>query len=146
MNVYLDSSALVKCYAEEAGALDTIDLLDRADIVATSSITRVEVSSALARAVRERLLAGKAAREADHVFHDEWAGLVQVPVTERVLARAQELVWTFGLRGYDAVQLASALTWRERVGQDITVATFDRRLSAAAEAAGLDAWPAPAKS
>jgi len=139
--VYLDSSALVKCYADESGALDTVDLLDGAEMVATSPMTRVEVASALARAVRDGVLAPKAGREAFEAFRNEWPALIQVPATERVLTRAQDLMWQSALRSYDAVHLASALIWRERVAQDVTLATFDRRLTAAAEAAGLPAWP-----
>ena len=141
MMLYLDSSALVKCYGEETGALDTVDVIDGAEMVATSSITRVEVSSALARATREGILAAKTGREAHDAFRDEWRSLIQVPVTERVLVRAQELLWNSGLRAYDAMQLASALVWQERVGQEVTVATFDRRLAEAAETAGMPTWP-----
>jgi predicted nucleic acid-binding protein len=45
------------------------------------------------------------------------------------------------LRGYDAVQLASALTWHESVGEDIVLATFDQQLWEAAKRAGLKPWP-----
>ena len=44
-------------------------------------------------------------------------------------------------RGYDAVQLASALTWQEAVGAEITLATFDRRLWDAGKEAGIRIWP-----
>jgi predicted nucleic acid-binding protein len=141
MMLYLDSSALVKCYGEESGALDTVDVIDRAEMVATSPITRVEVSSALARAVREGILAPKTGREAYESFRDEWRSLIQVPLTERVLSRAQGLLWESGLRAYDAVQLASAMVWQERVAEDVTLATFDTRLASAAVRAGLHAWP-----
>ena len=141
MMVYLDSSALVKCYGEEAGALDTIDLIDAAELVATSLVTRVEVASALARAVRRGILGPDAGHEAFRAFSDEARRLIHVPVTERVLARAQTFVWEFGLRGYDAVQLASAVSWQDRVGGPVTLATFDARLGAAARLAQLAVWP-----
>jgi len=51
------------------------------------------------------------------------------------------LAWDHGLRGYDAVQLASALTWRDALGQDIVLATFDHQLWEAAPRVGLQAWP-----
>ncbi len=46
-----------------------------------------------------------------------------------------------GLRGYDAVQLAAALVWRDAVGQEVILATFDRELWEAAGRAGLRPWP-----
>jgi uncharacterized protein len=51
------------------------------------------------------------------------------------------LAWEHRLRGYDAVQLASALAWQNSVGADVVIATFDTELWTAAAAAGLKAWP-----
>lgn len=144
MIVYLDSSALVKCYGDEAGSLDTVDLLGGAELVATSLVTSVEVSSALARAVRGGIVEPEAGREADRLFREEWPALIRLPLTPRVLGRAQDIAWELALRGYDAVQLASALIWQERVGTSITLATFDARLARAARDAGMAVWPSPA--
>ena len=57
------------------------------------------------------------------------------------MERAEGLAWEHGLRGYDAIQLASALTWRESVGEEIVLATFDRQLWDASERTGLKVWP-----
>ena len=64
-----------------------------------------------------------------------------MPVTEALVERAETLAWDHGLRGYDAVQLASALTWQESVGTEILLATFDQQLWEAAPKAGVKAWP-----
>jgi predicted nucleic acid-binding protein len=61
-----------------------------------------------------------------------------VPVTEALVARAEAPAWGAALRGYDAVQLASALTWQESVGAKITLATFDRQLWDAGKQVGLE--------
>jgi hypothetical protein len=42
---------------------------------------------------------------------------------------------------YDAVQLASALIWKDSIGDEVTLATFDRELWHAAPRAGLRVWP-----
>jgi hypothetical protein len=55
--------------------------------------------------------------------------------------RAEALAWDHGLRGYDAVQLASAHIWQESLGTEIVLATFDRQLWEAAPNVGLKAWP-----
>ncbi len=57
------------------------------------------------------------------------------------LPRAETLGWEYGLRGYDAVQLISALTWQESLGTPILLATFDRQLWNAAQKAGVRVWP-----
>ncbi len=51
------------------------------------------------------------------------------------------MAWDYGLRGYDAVHLASALYWQESLRQRVVLATFDRELWRAGEAAGLGVWP-----
>jgi predicted nucleic acid-binding protein len=63
-------------------------------------------------------------------------------MTEALVERAEGLAWEHGLRGYDSVQVASALTWQESVGAEIVLATFDQQLWDAAKRAGLKAWPA----
>ena len=51
--LYLDTSALVKCYIAEDGSEDVIALMADAAAVATSLVTRTEVAAALAKAVRD---------------------------------------------------------------------------------------------
>ncbi len=52
MILYLDSSALVKRYIAERGSKNTAELTARAELVATSLISRAEVAAAFAKAVR----------------------------------------------------------------------------------------------
>jgi len=47
-----------------------------------------------------------------------------VPVTDVLVERAEALALDDGLRGYDAVQIASALAWQESLGTEIGLATF----------------------
>jgi predicted nucleic acid-binding protein len=58
-----------------------------------------------------------------------------------LVERAETLAWEHGLRGYDAVQLASALTWRESAGHEVVLATFDQQLWEAAKRTGFKPWP-----
>lgn len=66
---------------------------------------------------------------------------MRVPITEALVFRAETLAWDHGLRGYDAIHLAAALMWRDALGRDVVLATFDRQLWEAAPEAGLQAWP-----
>jgi predicted nucleic acid-binding protein len=138
---YLDASALVKRYVVERGSRETIALTAESEIVATSIVTRAEVAAALAKAARARLVADDRARRAQRSFAGDWPDLVRVPVTEGLVERAETLALEHGLRGYDAVQLASALTWQESVGAEILLATYDQQLWEAAPKAGLRVWP-----
>ena len=141
MIAYLDASALVKRYVVERGSRETIALTAESEMIATSIVTRAEVAAALAKAARAGLVTEDRARSAQRSFAGDWPDLVRVPVTEALVERAETLAWDHGLRGYDAVQLASALAWQESVGAEIVLATFDQQLWEAAPEAGLRAWP-----
>ena len=141
MILYLDASALVKRYVAERGSGELIMLTAASEAIATSLISRAEVSAALARAVRLGVLGNRAGRQAQRKFSREWPDLVRIPVSETLMSRAETLAWDHGLRGYDAVQLAAALAWQDWVGQDVILATFDRQLWESAPRAGLRAWP-----
>jgi predicted nucleic acid-binding protein len=141
MIVYLDASALVKRYVAEAGSPEVAALLLRAEAVGTALISRAEVAAALAKARRLKLLPPAEAAAALQVLSADWEDLVRIQLTEALVARAASLAWEYGLRGYDAVHLASAVLWQEILGESVTVATFDRQLWEAARRAGLIAWP-----
>jgi uncharacterized protein len=139
--VYLDASALVKRYVAERGSDEVALLIAQAAGVGTSLISRAETSAALAKGVRLRALSRAAGAAALQVFRSEWLLLIRVQATELVLARADALAWELGLRGYDAVHLASALAWQEGMGEAVTLATYDRQLWDAARAQGLGVFP-----
>ena len=141
MIVYLDASALVKRYVAERGSDEVALLIAQAAGVGTSLISRAETPAALAKAVRLRALSHAAGVAALQVFRSEWLLLIRVQATELVLARADALAWELGLRGYDAVHLASALVWQEGIGEAVTLATYDRQLWDAARVQGLGVFP-----
>ena len=138
---YLDASALVKRYVTEPGSREVIELTTNTTAVATVLVSRAEVAAAFGRAVRVGVLDGKSGRRAHRRFARDWPDFVRLPVTEALVARAETLAWDYGLRGYDAVQLAAALAWQDSVGPDVVLATFDRQLWETAPRVGLQAWP-----
>ena len=141
MIVYLDASALVKRYVAETGSAAVGKLIDQAEALGTSVISRAEVSAAFAKAVRLKFVTRDAAASAMKQFAADWPHFIRLQLTENLVARAASLAWEQGLRGYDAVHLATALVWHETVGQAVFVATFDRQLWQGAQATGLIAWP-----
>jgi predicted nucleic acid-binding protein len=141
MILYLDASALVKRYIAEPGANEVAEAIAAAEFAGTSLISRAETAAALAKAVRVETLTQQEASSALQVFRSEWLSLVRVQATEMLVARADELAWALGLRGYDAVHLASALLWQDGMHERVTVATFDRQLWEAAEQRGMIPFP-----
>lgn len=141
MIAYLDTSALVKRYVSERGSKETIELTSEAEIVATSVVSRAELAAALAKAARLHLLSLADARKAQRAFSSEWPDIARIAVTEALVERAELLAWEHSLRGYDAVHLASALSWRESSDSATVFATFDQNLWDAARSAGMNCWP-----
>lgn len=141
MIVYLDASALVKRYVAEAGSTAVGRLIEESDVAGTALISRAEVAAALARAVRVHALSAEAAEAALQVFRVQWPDLARVQITETLVAKADNMAWDHGLRGYDAVHLAAAAIWQETLGEPITLATFDRQLWEAGSQVGMAVWP-----
>lgn len=137
MIVYLDASALVKRYVAEPGSSEVAAAIAEAEVVGTSLVSRAETAAALAKAVRTATLTHEEAASALQVFRSEWLSLVRVQATELLVARADALAWELGLRGYDAVHLASALLWQDGMSEAVTLVTFDLRLWNAAGQRGL---------
>lgn len=142
MILYLDASALVKRYVAEAGSSEVAAAIGSSRLLATAVISRAEVTAALARAVRLKFATRKAATAGLADFEADWPDLIRLEVSEAVVARAASVAWQQGLRGYDAVHLASALHWQEALGEAVTLATYDRELWRGAQASGLLRWPA----
>jgi len=139
--LYLDSSALVKRYVAEKGSAETRHIISRSDVLGTVIITRAEVAAALAKAIRMRVLDSHVAEQRLKRFYADWGALARLPVDDSVVTLAGRLAWDYNLRGYDAVHLASAITWQDALDETVTLATFDKHLWEAAASAGLTPYP-----
>jgi predicted nucleic acid-binding protein len=130
--LYLDTSALVKLYVEEAESTAIAAAVDRAVAVATARITYAEARAAFARHARGGGLTAAELRRVVRQLDEEWGQYSIVEITDAVVRRAGALAERHKLRGYDAVQLAAALDVR-LAGGDIEFSSFDVRLSRAAQ-------------
>jgi predicted nucleic acid-binding protein len=139
--LYLDSSALVKRYVTEPGSAEVERVIAQARIYGTGMITQVEVVAALAKSVRVKKLTAQGGDAALRSFRVQWRDLVRLQVSDSTIARAADLAWEYGLRGYDAVHLAAACAWADAMGSPVTFATFDRGLWSIAPRVGLVACP-----
>lgn len=145
MEVYFfDSSAIVKRYVIETGSTWVQGVVDPAsgNRVYVARITVVEVVAALTRQGRGGALTPTGATAAVSQFRLGFSNEYRlVEVTPAVLVQAMDLAESHALRGYDAVQLVSALranTRRLTSGLPaLTLVSADAALNAAALAEGL---------
>jgi predicted nucleic acid-binding protein len=142
VNLYVDASAIVKRYVVEANSDMTDGWWREAQAVASTELGFVEVHAALAKAARVGLIETRIARRQAAVWTREWPDIVRIETNQALLRVAADLTWRRQLRGYDAVHLASALRWRDALGETLTLATFDRALWDAAVSEGLMVLPA----
>ena len=138
MNVYLDTSALVKLYVDEDGSQVVRDVLSAAAAVATSSVAYPEARAALARREREGAFSAADLRAAVADLDRDWSAYVVLEVSDAAARWAGELAERHSLRGFDAVHLACALRLGQLDGRLPGFGCFDRRLARAAEAEGLE--------
>jgi len=139
--IYLDTSALLKLYIQEAHSAEVNTLLKEATATGTSILTYTEMAAAMARAARMRLIQDSAARKAWNNFLGDWPGFTRLKLPVALTERGAALAWEFGLRGYDAVHLAVVMSWRDALGEPVILATFDRLLWSAGQKAGTATWP-----
>jgi uncharacterized protein len=131
---YVDTSALLRIVLREAGALDdlrTYDGLVSSELIAVESartIDRLRTQGALT-------MDDAAARIA---WLNEWLEAVDlVLLRPPVLSRASEPM-PMPLGTLDAIHLATALLWRDRIGPLPQLVTHDAALGAAARGFGFD--------
>lgn len=101
---------------------------------ASSVLAYPEGRAALAAAQRLGRLGEEGHGKALAAFEELYAELAAVGVDQELATRAGEYAEELGLRGYDAVHLATAL---ELGDEEVVLVTWDRDLSRAAERVGL---------
>jgi predicted nucleic acid-binding protein len=141
---FFDSSALVKFYVEESGALWVRSFTDTEEnIIHVSSLAEVETVSALTRRLNTRDINKAEFEEACDDLQQDFATQYRIVVlTEAIIRNAASLARRHGLRAFDAVQLAAALETSSITAKvaaiQLTVVSADAELNAAAMAEGLN--------
>jgi len=130
LTLYLDASALVKRYVQEAGSDSVIEAMERATAYRMCRVGFVETVRAVTRG---------GGQEEVETMKDDWSRVGVVEVDCALAERAAELAVAHRLRTLDALHLAAALTL---TGEAPTFATWDRDLHRAARERGLRTLPA----
>ena len=137
MRLYLDTSALLKLYVEEDDSDFVEGAVQDAETTVTSIMTYVETRAAFSRRRRDGSLTLADYHRVVREFEREWERYFVIPVTDSLIKSAGKLAETHGLRGYDALHLASADYFREKTNEPVIFGCWDSRLEAAARRQGL---------
>lgn len=134
MIAYFDTSALVPLVINEPASATCGRLWNEATRVISTRLIYPEARAALAQAERMRRLTttelGQAVEDLDSIALE----ISYLEITAGLAASAGDLAQTHGLRGYDAVHLASAALVND---EELVLVTGDRELGAAARTIGI---------
>lgn len=142
--IYLDTSALVKRYVEEAGSGVVDELFDaayRGEAALSASVFNIgEAASALDKKARRGELRGDAKTAVSLMLREmavlsRMGGLVLVPIGLRVVKASIRIALAHHLYIADALQIASCLRVRCEA-----LYTADQALAEAAEKEGVEAF------
>lgn len=137
MILYLETSDLVKLYVRESGSEEVEKSAQDADIVATSVVAYPEARAAFARKWREKGIQENDHRLLKKALEKDWHHNFIIYLTEDVAWLAGDLAEKYGLRGFDAIHLASAMTIKKAVSAPVIFSSADTRLNKAAVEEGL---------
>jgi uncharacterized protein len=135
--IYLDTSALIKRFVNEKGSALVKSVIERRGTIATAKIAYAEIFAGLTRKLREGYLSRPEYGLVCRQFESDWQAYLRVELQDDVLLIARDLIQRHPLRGFDAVHLASAVSLKSALGEEITFAAGDERLLRAAEAEKL---------
>ena len=135
---YFDTSALIKRYVQEPGRREVLELLGKNGCV-VSAVLPVEVRSALRRRIAEETLDAKRSTSVLKRLAADRSFWMVIEVSSAVLAAAEALAAAHPLRALDAIHVASATLFANRLptSQTLTFVSADIRQTAAAGALGL---------
>ncbi len=141
---FFDSSALAKRFIRETGTAFVLSRLRPSahHAIYAARLTEVEVCAALARRHKGlKLAADQFHKSVKRLRRDFTERLAVTATLESIVIEALRLAESYALRGYDALQLASALEAnRRRVSHHLsplTLVSSDEDLNEAAQAEGL---------
>lgn len=129
MNCFVDTSALSKKYVEEAGTPELLALLEKAERVFVSPVTRIECASMLSRLRHFRQIGWSDAQVALDAIGRDTESFDQVRFDEILESTAMQVSLDHNLKTLDSIQLASALVRKNEIQKFVA---SDRKLLAAA--------------
>lgn len=141
MILYLDTSAWVKLYVREPGSKELRAYSAKAQAMAASVVAYPEARAAFARLKTQGISTEVKHQQRLAQLNLDWGNLLRIELVPAVVRAAGDIAEVYGLRGFDAIHLASAIWLKEKTTTPLHFAVFDQRLRAAAERAGLVVAP-----
>lgn len=134
MNLFIDTSALIKNYIEEKGSTGLSDLMYQADEIFISLVTPIECIATIRRILVDKRITEDMYRTLkDEIFYD--IKYFQVLDNKNALQYCEPIIDRYQLKTLDSIQLSSALYVKDKI---MTFVCCDNKLNKAAEAEKLE--------
>ena len=137
---YVDASAWVKRYFQEAGSEWINQQFEQGILMGASTLGLIEVTATCARKRTAGAIDAGRFQQIEIDLLEDWKGLFQVDLTPDIVERSLDVARTHALRGADCAQLASAIFFKEQLALEageFALVTSDQELKSAALKAGL---------
>ena len=139
MIIYFDTSVLVKNYVNKEHTEAVVAYWGQTETIVISEIAYAEFFSAVNRRRREGSLSEEDYQAITERFKNDWEAFEKIPVNPRLNQQIEDLLTQYPLRGFDAIHLASALSFRQHLADEpLLFICADRRLCETAQAENLD--------
>lgn len=138
MILYLETSNLVKLYVQEKDSETVLESVKSAEVVATSVLAYAEARAAFARKLREKGISEEEHKAVKQTLDRDWPSYFVLNVDAGSARAAGDLAEKHGLRGFDALHLASAMKLLAAGAPGLRFSTADARLWDAARLEGFE--------
>jgi uncharacterized protein len=125
MNLFFDTSALIKKYIIEDGSDMVEELLNKADTVYISAITKIETFSTLKRLLTEKAIDHEDYKILKEEFLQDFQYFSINNLNRKIIQIAKEMIEKYQLKSLDSIQMGSVIDIKSKVDYFIVC---DRKL------------------
>ena len=135
--LYLESSAVLTWLLGETNARQVRTRVDAATIIVTSVLTLLETDRTLIRAEQQGIIKAAQRQKLKGLLRRAQAAWILMEITAEVRQLAAQPFPVEPVRTLDAIHLSTAMLF-SRAYPDLTVLSFDHRITSNLEPLGLD--------
>ncbi|MFH1076058.1 MAG: type II toxin-antitoxin system VapC family toxin [Pseudomonadota bacterium] len=132
---------MVKKYFNETASDEVISLWVESEAIVVSTVAYAEAMASFYRKKREVGLSKKIFGKILESFHYDWTTFIHVHINNDLDTIIHRIISTHGLRGFDAIHLASAIVVQKEIQDSFLFVCFDRNLVKAGQAEGVKTFP-----
>jgi len=125
MNIFFDTSSLIKLYHKETGTEIIKGILygNNVNIIYLSEISKIEFALAIWKKIRAKQMTEEQGRTTIHLFYQDYNKYSFIQIDDIITESAYILINKYGMKGLrtlDSIQLATAVSLKSHASLFIT--------------------------